>query len=138
MSDDDDSPTQDAVKPRNKVRLWLASIAAFGVLITVIGVFLTTWKAASTPSEESSERMSELGSQWAQGYLEAIRDRPRDAALNSLYGACILQMNSVIVQQYGTTPSQDWLGGCLMLTRQTDAIKTSLTGVPAAPTSTVT
>lgn len=109
--------------------LILGAIVAIGLVMSAVAI----WLAADRPPQPTSftndeARMYDLGTQWAQGYVEALKfGNPDQNVLNSLYGACVLYTDSRIVPQYGNTLAPSWLRGCLNYTRDAQVSATNTT-----------
>ncbi len=103
-----------------KVNIVLASLALLGVLLCVWTIAKQLQQPAPPPSvvAKDEEKMAELGRQWAEGYVAALKvNNPDQNVINSLYGACVVYTDRSIIPQYGQQLAPSWLNGCLDYTR---------------------
>jgi hypothetical protein len=105
-------------------RIVLACLVVILALAWFFGVALRP--ATDDTTDRDNKIAYEQGVQWAGGYLEAVRDTPHVQAQTSLYGACVIQFNTVIIPAFNNEgKSNSWFGGCLSKTR--DPIATTPT-----------
>lgn len=103
-----------------RANVLLVILVTLGVIMSVAAIVIASRQPAET--DDTQDRMHELGVQWAAGYVEAMKASPAQSVLNSLYGACVVYTDSQIVPKYGQVASGAWLNGCLSYTREQQAL----------------